>query len=156
MKIFFHIIALILLFPAICLSDSIISDENQIILNSSEINTWVPNKKETQKALTKIYLFLSNPDKHISVTNVWTTDTEYLIKEIQKINKNIDSFRVQFVGMTKNGKNIIYCNFFPINENIDYWKKELVSVADGGFWFWQVEFSPDENKIVWFQSNGYA
>jgi len=145
-----------LLFPSICISGAIISDDNQIILKDTENKTWVPNKEETQKALTEIYRFLSNPDKHISMTNVWTTDTEYLKKEIQKINENIHLYRVQFVGITKNGKRIIYCNFFPGDESKNYWKRELVRVADGGFWFWQVEFSPDENKIVWFQSNGYA
>ena len=156
MKNYFHAIVLILLFPSICISGAIISDHNQIILKDSENMTWVPNKDETQKALTKIHHFLSNPDKDISMTNVRTTDTKYLKKQIQKINNNIHSYRVQFVGMTKNGKKIIYCNFFPIDENIHYWKKELVQVDDGGFWFWQVEFSPNENKIVWFQSNGYA
>ena len=156
MKNFLHVIVFILLFPSICLSGAIISDDNQIILKNTENKTWVPNKEETQKALTKIYSFLSNPDKYLPATEVWTTDTEYLKKEIQKINKNIYLFRVQFVGITKNGKRIIYCNFFPNDESNNYWKKELVRVDDGGFWFWQVEFSPDENKIVWFQSNGYA
>jgi hypothetical protein len=156
MRIFFHVIALILLFPSVCLSDSTISDDNQIILKDAENKTWVPNKEETQKALTEIYNFINKPERYLSVTKVWTTDTEYLKKEIQKIYKNIYFYRVQFVGITKNGKRIIYCNFFRGDESNNYWKRELVRVADGGFWFWQVEFSPDENKIVWFQSNGYA
>ena len=85
MKNFLRVIVLILLLPSICLSGAIISDDNQIILKDTENKTWVPNKKETQKALTEIYSFLSNPDKYLPATEVWTTDTEYLKNEIHRV-----------------------------------------------------------------------
>lgn len=105
--------------------DSDISKENRVILSTGR---WKPSAEETQKALAAIQSFLEKP----SSTNDWTAG------EIKKILGHTKQYRVQFVGVIRYGKRLIWCNFFPAPRNaekdeFDYWKRQKVEVFDGGY-----------------------
>jgi hypothetical protein len=69
-----------------------------------------------------------------------------------------DSYR-QYVGVTSNGKKLIYLNSFPkdafagSSEHVD-WRTQAVVACDGGPAFWGVEFDPADNTFHNFGSNG--
>jgi len=78
-----------------------ISKENRVILT---LGAWTPSAEETQKALVAIQVFLEKP----ASTNDWANG------EIKKILANTKKYRVQFVGVIRDGKKVIWCNFFPV------------------------------------------
>jgi hypothetical protein len=124
--------------------DSDIPQTNRVVLSSGR---WKPSAEEAQKALAAIQKFLEKP----SSTNDWTK------REIEKIQEHAKEYRVQFVGIVRDGKRLIWCNFFPAAGAFGAdWKREEVRVMDGGFWFWQIEYDPNTGKCLNFSSNGYA
>lgn len=122
-----------------------IATTNQVILSSG---TWRPSKVEAQKALAAIQKFLENPES----TN------ESTLGEIKNIAAHTKAYRVQFKGVTRNGVHLIWCNFFPAEDDSfgDRWRSEEVGVSDGGYWFWHIEYDPKTGKCSGFSSNGYA
>lgn len=125
--------------------DTSIPPENQIILKGD----WTPTPEQTAKALTAIQTFLEHP-KGLSAGQQ---------AEIKKILVNSSRYRVQFKGVLEKNRKIIRCNFFPASGGKDdflYWKKQVVMVFDGGFWFWQVDYDVRQGECLSFSSNGYA
>ena len=157
MKKILSVLIILFVFPTYCLSEPSIPIKNQVVLDKGSDylpykKIWKPSVDDTQKALTAIYNFLKSPEKEA----IWRSGNyEFSEREIKNIYDNISKYNVQFVGIISKGKKRIYCNFFP-NEIDDYWKKDLVFVFDGGFWFWQIEYDLETGKCLNFQSNGYA
>ena len=108
-------------------------------------STWLPTKEQINRSLNAIYKFLDSP------FNI----TAWQKSEIAKIKENLSSYNVQFVGIELNGKKRIWCNFFPA-KSFKKWKKQVVMVLDGGFWYWQIQYDLESNSCVNFRSNGYA
>jgi len=67
-------------------------------------------------------------------------------------------WRRQYVGMIRDGRRVIYGNFFPIglDGEFNYWRREAVAVCDGGAAFFGAEFDADRNAITDIEFNGYA
>jgi len=124
-----------------------IPEANRVILKSG---SWIPTAEQTQKALASIETFLGHPG----------VLREYDLREIKKILGNSRNYRVQFIGVTRKGRKVIECNFFPAagkeKDWFPYWQKHQVEVDDGGFYFWQMEYDPETGKCSKFSSNGYA
>jgi len=120
-----------------------IAETNRVILTSGR---WNPSVDEAQKALTAIQAFLETRNS----TNDWDRS------DIENILKHTKEYRVQFVGIIRDGKKLIWCNFFPKEDGFDYWKRQEVRVMDGGFWFWRIEYDPSTGKCLNFAINGYA
>jgi len=120
---------------------------NRVILKSE---SWTPTADQAQKALASMHSFLSKP----------ATTNEYQLREIKKILANSRNYRVQFVGMIRDGRKIIWCNFFPAagegKDEFQDWRKERVEVEDGGFYYWKIEYDPATGECSKFYPNGYA
>lgn len=128
--------------------DTVIAQTNRVILSSGG---WKPSADETQTALMAIQSFLERPTS----TNDWSKG------EIKKIRIHLKEYRVQFVGVVRDGKKVIWCNFFPAprkgeKDSFQYWQRQAIMVDDGGFWYWQIEYDPSTGKCLKFMSNGYA
>ena len=139
---YYSVIVFILLFLACRNNQSFIPKENQAVIADSDYSTdpdkyWIPNARQTDKALDAVFLYLQNSkDSNAEVLNIL---------------KNRDKFRVQFVGIIRNNNNkIIFCNFFPIdnNDKNESWEKYYQLTKDGGFWFWNIEYDLKENKCA--------
>ena len=69
-------------------------------------------------------------------------------------------YRVQFYGMRRNGRKIIYCNFFPVKsphgEAGAYpdVTKDLLEVSDGGASYWHIDYDPSSDRCTNFMPNG--
>jgi hypothetical protein len=128
--------------------DADIPKANRAILTSGR---WTPSADETQKALVATQAYLEKPDSFY----------EYQKLEIKKILKHTKEYRVQFVGVERDGKKYIWCNFFPVprkgqEDTFKDWKRQEVMMEDGGFRYWQIEYDPKTGKCHKFSSNGYA
>ncbi len=128
--------------------DTDIAEANSVILPSGR---WTPSVDEARKALSAIQSFLE--------TTISTNDRNK--SEIKKILDHSKEYRVQFIGVIHDEKRLILCNFFPARRNkekdgFEYWKRQEVSVDDGGFWYWQIEYDTSTGKCVNFASNGEA
>jgi hypothetical protein len=132
-----------------------ISKENQVILAeedyfAAQYELWVPDKEQTDEALAVISTFLKEAKSNSSLD-------EYFKSEIEKIIDNYDKYRVQFVGIIEDEKKYIHCNFIPIKYNYPInWKKQLIVVEDGGFWYWHVFYDLEFKKVRKIYINGYA
>ncbi|MDB6025095.1 MAG: hypothetical protein JWM68_1318 [Verrucomicrobiales bacterium] len=124
-----------------------IPKRNQVILKSG---AWTPSAAQTQETLVSVESFLQ---KEVAIDNVQRL-------KIRQILLHSKEFRVQFVGVVRAGKKLVSCNFFPAataeRDDHPYWKREWVSVEDGGFWFWQISFDPETEKSSAFTVNGEA
>jgi hypothetical protein len=142
------IFILLIMYPFFAYAGSLsIPIENRVILQSDfpKNSTWIPTEEQTNIALGNILEFINNPNG----VDDWQKS------EIGKIKSNIALFKVQFIGIESEGKKRIWCNFFR-GEGFDYWKKGIVFVLDGGFWFWQIEYDLETGTCMNFNSNGYA
>jgi hypothetical protein len=120
---------------------------NRAVLQSGD---WTPTRMETQKALRSIQSFLEN-----------ASPAHPKKSDIAEILANSKRYRVQFIGVVRNGKKIIFCNFFRAprrgeEDDDPEWKREKVVVEDGGFWYWRINYEPSEDKASDFACNGYA
>lgn len=135
----YYFIICILLLSSCRNNPSFIPKENQAVIADSDYSTdtnkyWIPDERQTDKALDAVFVYLqSSKDNNVEVVNIL---------------KNRDKFRVQFVGIVRNNNKVIFCNFFPINNNdkSESWKKYYQLTKDGGFWFWNIEYDLKENK----------
>lgn len=126
-----------------------IPQANRVILATG---AWTPSAAETQKALVAIQFFLERP----------ASGNRRSIGEIKQILGNAKNYRVQFVGVVREQRKLIWCNFFPVpllgekDDEFENWKSAVVEVMDGGYWFWQIAYDPITGKCRDFWANGYA
>jgi len=151
MKIIFASVAFILALQASALG-GIVSDipqANRVILTSG---AWTPSVEQTQKALIAIQSFLERP----------TPGGDQRSKgEIKDIIENTKSYRVQFVGLIRLKRRVIWCNFFPVprageKDEFEDWKHTVIEVNDGGYRYWQIDYDPGTGKCLHFWANGIA
>jgi len=153
MKTMLHlgVLAFLLLAAPVCTFAGIEADiplTNRVVLKSG---AWTPTPEQPQKALSSIRPFLNLASK----TNAQQRT------EIQKILANMKNYRVQFIGVVRDGRKVMLCNFFPAPEaggkdERPYWKRDQIMVDDGGFQYWQIYYDPNTDKCFDFASNGYA
>ncbi|MFH1442272.1 MAG: hypothetical protein ABIH18_09590 [Candidatus Omnitrophota bacterium] len=129
--------------------------EKQVILgkgasSDTEEVKWLPSKEETEKALKAIEDFLKDQEKHKDCS-------DFSKEEIKKIIDDFPQYNVQFLGVLVNGQKIIHCNFFMAEGDIfSNWADEYISVFDGGYSFWRIDYDVTTGKCLNFESNGYA
>ena len=121
--------------------DTAINEANRVILSS---RVWNPSVEQTRNAITAIQLFLEKPN----ATNDWSQ------AQIKEISHHTKEYRVQFRGVIHDGRKLVHCNFFPTSIKFPYWKQEEVSVSDGGYWFWQIDYDPKTHECVNLVVNG--
>ena len=106
--------------------DTDIASTNRTILNSGD---WNPSQQDVPKVLLAVQSLLHNP----------VGLDEYSKADVKIIRKRSKNYRVQFAGVIRDGKKVIWCNFFPAHQNdkerFPYWKERKVRVFDGGAWF---------------------
>jgi hypothetical protein len=126
--------------------DTDIPQANQVILTTGD---WAPTVEATQRALKAIQSFLERP----------TSGDQRSREEIKYTLENTRRYRVQFVGLIRQKRTVVWCNFFPapgtgeIDEFKD-WKHRVVNVSDGGYWYWQIDYDLITGRCLHFWANG--
>ncbi len=85
----------------------------------------------------------------------------YVSGEIGKILEHLSEYRRQYLGIRLSQEQRIWVNFFPGEPSARpdpfvYWENRLVTVLDGGFQYWSIQFDPETMTFVEFYSHGYA
>jgi hypothetical protein len=132
----------------VCAGDRI-PGENQTILKDQDQeyapgSRWTPTRSQTSRALEAIYEFLNR-----KMEDGWKNRQREIIR------KRISSYHVQFLGIVKQGRKIIHCNFFP-EKDPDHDKTRYVFVLDGGASYWRIDYDPGKNLCFDFNVNGEA
>ncbi len=127
-----------------------ISKASQVILNTGD---WVPSALDSKKALKAIEDFLAN---YKVITTLFTSKDfiESEKKKVKYIYNNFQEYKVQFIGIIKNGKKKLYCKFFAYDVSHVNWKEEEVVIKDGGFWVWNIIYDPKTNMCSEMAVNG--
>ncbi len=125
----------------------LISKDKYVILGSGD---WTPSKSDSKRALIAVEQYLKKPD----LNKTLYSDDDELLENIGKIKKNITKYYVQIIGIRKNGKKIIHCNFFF--SVFPEWKYDEVVIKDGGFGVWRIYYDPKTNKCSDMSVNGEA
>ena len=82
---------------------------------------------------------------------------EYRLRDAKDILRNWNSYRLQAWGYTKHHKKLIRLSFLrpDVLRDTD-WRHQLVVVSDGGSAYWQADYDPATEKILWWQANAVA
>jgi hypothetical protein len=65
-------------------------------------------------------------------------------------------YRRQYVGEIVEGKKVIFINFFCVCYGLDYWKRDLVRVWDGGDCFFPIIYNIKTKEFSDLWINGEA
>ena len=127
-----------------------IPPENQVILKGQ----WTPTKEQTERALAAATALV----RQIAAQPTGKTFAEkYKIEGAAKISKEMRKYFVQFIGQIRNGKKVVFCNFFRTDlwkYSFPDWKESEVMVDDGGYSYWQVDYDPETGKCGELRING--
>jgi hypothetical protein len=104
-----------------------------------EKEPWTPGKNEVLKLEEKLESYLKKAAAKRS-PNLWS---------------KLATYKRQYVGITRNGRKVIFANFFCHAFDMD-WKAKPVTVDDGGDCFFNVTYDPDSATFSDLQINGDA
>lgn len=120
---------------------------------------WTPTIADAKNADAAVWKFVSDKIKETKTTYPNLSDTDKRnSKELPKIESNESKYGRQFVGIIFEGKKYIYCNYFGIEGPTDETGAATYfnQVDDGGYWAWQIYYSPDTKSCFGLKINGYA
>ena len=104
-----------------------------------EKGAWTPGKNEILKLEGKLKSYLKKAAPGRS-PNLWS---------------KLATYKRQYVGITRNGRKVIFANFFCNAFGVD-WKTKPVSVSDGGDCYFTVFYDPGSVTFSDLQINGEA
>jgi|GEM_PF-6608873 len=157
---------------AIDIKYPLIKKEDVFIVNSKKIitTTWNIQEDNIINALKAVKSFLNNPNGL----------DEYDKEKIDEILNHINIYKVQLFGITEEGKEKIFCSFYPRKDDIpliidemdeksknhqlrlldkDYeWSRYnfLNFADDGGTGYWRITYDIETGKCSEFNTNGEA
>jgi len=119
---------------------------------------WTPTVEDAKSADAAVWKFVAEKNqRNKNDLNLSNTDKRNS-KELPKIETNEPKYGRQFVGVIFEGKKYIYCNFFSVDVLTDQKAAAtyFFQVYDGGYWFWQIYYSPDTKSCFGLKINGEA
>jgi len=102
---------------------------------------WIPSVDDILKLEENLAGYLNqNSDQFYRQPPVW---------------ERLDEYQRQYIGFERNGRQIIYGNYFCDNLGKN-WRQELIFVLDGGDCFFQVEYDVESGMFINLLVNGEA
>jgi len=101
--------------------------------------TWTPSESDIAAAGPKIEAFLKSSAPALA--------------------SRLPKYRCQYFGITVEGKQRIYCNFFARDagfQGFPDWKSKCVLVCDGGDQYFQLQYDVESNQCMCLTINGEA
>ena len=98
--------------------------------------TWTPSESDIAAAGPKIEAFLKSSAPTLA--------------------SRLPKYRCQYFGITVEGKQRIYCNFFARDAGFPDWKSKCVFVLDGGDQFFQLQYDVESSRCMCLTINGVA
>ncbi len=102
-------------------------------------NFWTPSVDDILKLEEKIGGYLSqNSNQFYRQPTVW---------------ERLDEYQRQYIGLDREGRQIIYGNYFCDNMGHN-WRQEFVFAIDGGECYFQVEYDVESGLFIKLRVNG--
>ena len=102
---------------------------------------WTPSDDDIHKLEENLVGYLSqNSSYFISQPPAW---------------ERLDEYQRQYVGLEREGRQIIYGNFFCDTMGMD-WHETFVVVDDGGDCYFQIEFDVEDEMFIMLIVNGVS
>ena len=117
---------------------------------------WTPTQEQVKELEIRLRAFLAEvPREPMGETKKGT------LAQAQRILEHLGEYRRQYIGVVRNGSKRILVNCFPLSrpgeeDPFPSWRHQLVTVADGGFWFWSVEYEVKSKRFVELESDRQA
>jgi len=109
--------------------------------NSQTTEHWTPSESDILALENGLGTYLeNNPERFTEGTPVW---------------ERLNEYNRQYIGLTLEGKQIIYANYFCDSQQID-WRENFVFVLDGGDCYFQFKYDPNSREFFDLQVNGVA
>jgi hypothetical protein len=117
------------------------TNDHIAILSKDAKSTWVPADTDIQELESMIpgYVHSNSPNNRKPIGA-------------------LETYRRQYIGITQNGKEIIYLNAFCETswDDDSRWKTKELIFLDGGPCFFQIKYDPESKTILEFNVNGEA
>jgi hypothetical protein len=98
--------------------------------------TWTPSESDIAAAGPRIEAFLKSSAPSLA--------------------SRLPKYRCQYFGITVEGKQRIYCNFFARDAGFRDWKSRHVFVLDGGHQYFQLQYDVESSQCMYLMINGDA
>ncbi len=129
---------------------SAIPKYDYVVLSANELEAswhsrllWNPSDAQVERALSGIRQYLDSWSKT-------QRDSAHARFVSEAILQSLPTEKVQCIGIYKN---LIHLNFFPYNSG---WRKKYITIQDGGFCVWGIDFNCDTGRYSNFQHSGFA
>jgi hypothetical protein len=131
---------------------------------TADQNWVIFSAEQTEKIQDEIaaWLFVSDGYWTPAVDDILKIEeniAEYLIQNANNFHwqppvwERLDEYQRQYIGLERDGQQIIYGNFFCEDGN-NNWNKEFVFAIDGGECYFQVEFDVESGLFIKLRVNG--
>src|ERR1700676_4525056 len=110
---------------------------------------WTPSAQQVIAARDAARLRINRDAKTLRPVGL----DESRLRDARDILAHWPSYRLQAWGYTKHHKKLIRLSFLTLGHwDGMSWRRELISVSDGGSAFWQADYDPSTGKILWWQA----
>jgi hypothetical protein len=89
-------------------------------------------------------------DKLKSLESETAVSRAFLAREIPRIIERLPQYNRQYFGTKPHRSRYMLINFFPasgVPERFPYWQKHMVSVNDGGSWYWRIRYDVERKAF---------
>ena len=155
------ILTLLLILPlaACTLSARNAQGENWVIFSAERasemgIGKWVAGKDQTVEYWTPTEEDMTVLESGLR-DFLQSNSNQFLNQSETPAWERLDEYNRQYFGITLDGKNIVYGNFFCDNAGVE-WRKNIVVVMDGGDCFFQFQYDPASGEYFNLRVNGSA
>jgi len=137
-------------------------------LGRPEQATWSPTRADVERVEARLEAELERARRDPGRVDAHAAGSAsrraFLAASIERVIAQLPHYRRQYVGLVgSDGRRRLLVNAFPgprwpLGTSFDFgrWREELVSVSDGGFWFWHAEFDADSGRLLRLAPNGDA
>jgi hypothetical protein len=143
-----------------------VRDHLSFLLNWEHADSWNPSDEDVEKAYARAHQAISDAQWHpgsvIWINPIWGTgDRAAAVNAFKEsgaadsISRDFGSYAVQFIGLVREGKRIIYCNFVR-HDQPDLSSRLITGAPDSGASTWHIEYDVQSKKCFNYGDCGRA
>ena len=126
------------------------------------VGRWTPSPAEAfaaeRRMLDALLMAAWNPDSAL-FEGTTPEQRAWQARELAKIVAHLDQYSFQCTGLIVDGQRRVYMNVFMVGSGdamLKHALSEWITVVDGGFGFWNLQYDVATDRCLALQSHGYA
>jgi hypothetical protein len=151
-------------FTGFILPADYVRDHLSFLLDWEHADPWTPSDEEVEEAYTHARQAINeareNPKSIVWINPVWGEGDRVAAlnafkdsKAADSILRDFGSYTVQFIGLVREGKRVIYCNFDKTGED-DLSSRFSFGIPDSGTATWRIEYDLQTKKYFDYMDCG--